>query len=138
MQTCGPLYLDGLLKYAGDDPEKVRLFAAGFITGQAEKAALGASMAAMFRPSEIYRGMVQEVASDVACRYGLQYQMLGDEIWLYASGARMLMWTLKQVQSNSPEWHTIRGFLCGVPSHEIDVAFHRRKGYGEPYDRKEG
>ena len=136
-QTCGPLYLEGVLKYAGDDPEKVQLFAAGFISGQAEKVYLGACMAAMSRPSERYRAMVQELVLDIAGRYGLQWQMLGEEeIWLSVWSACPLLQTLQEMEPDSPQWHILRGMLCDVPMAEIDPAFHLRKGYGVPCDRE--
>ena len=40
--TCGTIYRDALFQYTHGDPEKVRIFAAGFVHGQGEKIYLGA------------------------------------------------------------------------------------------------
>ena len=136
-QACGSLFLDGLLKYAGDNPEKVRLLAAGFVTGQAEKVYLGACMAAMFRPSEAYRDMVWHLVVDIARRYELCFDAIGDETWIWHPKAHGLISAMVHACELSEEWHSIRGLLCGVPAREIDPTFHLRKGYGESCDRKE-
>lgn len=134
--TCGPLYADGLRHYAGDNQESIRLFAAGFVSGEAEKVYLGAAQGAMFRPSAEYRDMVMSVVRDVVARYDLQMAMLGqDEIWLLRDdNAYQLFRQLLVIDPNTPAWHIIRGQLCGVPISEIDVKFHERKGYGERAD----
>ncbi len=55
---------EAINKYAGDDSEKIRIFAAGFVSGQAEKVYLGACRAAMFRPSQDRYGMLNVVTED--------------------------------------------------------------------------
>ncbi len=137
--TCGPLYLDALQSYTEGDPEKVRLFAAGFINGQAEKVYLGACLAAMFRPSPERLEMVWEMAEDAILRYDLcGPRLLGDEVWIYRSAAGGCMSVLDELlrigEAQSPQWHTIRGVLTGVPILEIDTQFHCRKGAGEQCD----
>jgi|SRR3989304_4911931 len=137
-RTCGPMYLEALLKYAGDDPVNVKLFAAGFISGQAEKVYLGACKAAMFRPSDINAPMVREICKDVAQRYGLMLLTYEDEFWLVRNiGARSVLWTAIECETNSADWHVLRGMLCGVPKDEIDPTFHEREGYGQPCDQLE-
>lgn len=138
-KTCGPMYLDALEKYTGGDPAKVRLFAAGFISGQAEKVFLGACGAAMFRPSEAYAPMVRAIVIDCATRYDLLWTQEGAEIWIVRNAAllRTLVCCLERYPENSTEWHMVRGQLCGVPDSELDYEFHLREGYGKPCDRKE-
>ena len=133
--TCGPLYRAGLDHYAGDDPEKIRLFAAGFVTGQAEKVHLGAASGAMFRPSAERHAMLIAVVRDVAKRYDLHVTFWEDEIWI-ARDHRVLaqMELLTSRARNSPGWHWARARWCGVPYDEIDEHFHERRGAGERCD----
>lgn len=138
--TCGPLYQDGLLAFTGMDPAKIPIFAAGFVSGEAEKIFLGACSAAMFRPSEEWHDTVMGIVDDVSSRYGLFVEELptsrGVEIWLCLSPAVQLsIRMLPTLGENSPEWHQRRGLLCGIPSHQIDYQFHKRSGFGEPCDR---
>src|SRR3990167_3489879 len=83
-KTCGPMYLDALHQYCGDpiDEEKANLFAAGFISGQAEKVYLGACTAAMFRPSADRRSVVESMLDEICGRYGLEWVPMDDEIWI--------------------------------------------------------
>lgn len=130
--TCGPLYFDGLKNYAGNDPVAIRLFAAGFISGEAEKVYLGASPAAMFRPSPDFRDMVLALAEDIAIRYELVVKARKDEIWLCRdSTVYELVAGLDWIGKDTPIYHAQRAWLCGVPTSEIDLSFHERKGYGE-------
>lgn len=133
--TCGPLYKAGLESFTGMDPDKIPIFAAGFISGQAEKIYLGACQAAMFRPPKEWVGVVSEIAHEVADRYGLEGVCLptsrGEELWMVRSPAvRTSILGLLDMPENSPEWHERRGLLCGVPPYHIDVNFHERSGYG--------
>lgn len=142
-QTCGPLYFEALKHFTGLDPEKIPLFAAGFICGQAEKVCLGACAAAMFRPSEEWQDMVYENVCNAAHIYGLYVTTLdtsrGREIWMYKSlVAQTAIESLSGLTENSPRWHQRRGLLCGVPLRQIDHAFHERHGYGEKCDGEAG
>lgn len=138
--TCGPLYKEGLEAFTGMDPEKIRIFAAGFVSGQAEKLYLGACQCAMFRPSAEHHAMVLRIAMDVSDRYGLRVEQLqtsrGVEIWLCGSPAAAL--AIRKLGSyereNTPRWHEIRGLMCGISPHQIDREFHKRTGYGERCD----
>lgn len=132
--TCGVMYLDALTRYTGGDPKLVRVFAAGFVNGQAEKVYLGACRAAMFRPSDDFRGMVGEIARDAANRYGLELAWIGGEGWIFRPDNRGAIMRMPSMTVNSPPWHNLRGWLCGVPANEIDLKFHTRQGYGEPCD----
>jgi hypothetical protein len=136
--TCGPLYLEALTQYTDGDPEKVRLFAAGFIHGQAEKVYLGACQAAMFRPSPERLEMVDTLAMDAANRYGLLMTYLPSvgEFWLCRDEAAFISVSehMLRMKPNSPGWHHWRAWLCGIPNGEIDPRFHERKGYGESCD----
>jgi hypothetical protein len=140
-RTCGPLYNEGMLAYC-KNVEEERLFAAGFVSGQAEKVYLGACRAAMFRPSPEKRDMLIEVVVEVAKRYDLAVDYLLDEIWILRR-TREDQWALfsrlQDEEVNSPIWHTWRAYLCGVPAEEVDLDFHKRKGFGEKCDvREEG
>lgn len=138
--TCGPLYKMGLERFTGLDPDKIPIFAAGFVSGEAEKVYLGACRAAMFRPSSEWKETLLAIVEDVAERYGLVIEMLktsrGPEIWLCkdqdAVGTVRL---ISGLEENSPEWHIMRGHMCGVPHYHLDIEFHKRSGYGENCDR---
>lgn len=133
-QTCCVAYGEALAQYTGGYPEKVKLFAAGFVHGQAEKVYLGACRACMFRPSAVHIDMMDAVCADAAERYGLafRYYAKPGEIWLTKS-PDYLDEVMKLVP-NSPTWHFGRAMLCGVPHEEIDFEFHKRQGYGQSCD----
>jgi hypothetical protein len=138
-QTCGPLYKAGLESFTGMDPKLVPIFAAGFVTGQAEKIFLGACRAAMFRPSEEWQHMLIGTVLQIATRYGLHVATIstsiGDEIWIAADIGTMLeIQRLPKLPENSPEWHFKRGCLCGISERKLDLQFHKRDGYGERCD----
>lgn len=137
-KTCGPFYLDALQSHAGGDESFTEAFAAGFVNGQAEKVYIGACRAAMFRPSEGNWSMVARLATEAAERYGLRFSTMCDvgEIWILQEhpGVLACFAGLAETEVNSPEWHEIRGWLCGVPTGEIDFEFHKRKGFGESCD----
>lgn len=134
-KTCGPLYLEALEKYTGGDEKLVRCFAAGFVSGEGEKVYLGASPAAMFRPSERqYGSMIREVLNDVAARYELTWTRILGEYWIYRGQYAQQIDELRFLEIDSPEWHRLRAKLCGVPEVEVDEHFHMRKGYGESCD----
>lgn len=138
-QTCGPLYKAGLESFTGMDPELIPIFAAGFVSGQAEKVKLGACQAAMFRPSEDWVETVRSIVREVAERYGLAWATIGTsrglEIWLCKSFEIYdAITSLESLGENSPRWHERRGLLCGVRAHDIDYLFHERAGFGQPCD----
>lgn len=135
-KTCGPMYKEGLEKY-GDSPEKMRAFAAGFVSGQAEKVYLGACRAAMFRPSQDRSGMIEEIIKDVCSRYGLgTIYPVGteNEFWICRLEWADDVELLRVITENSPQWHAHRAYLCGVPESEIDYEFHLRAGHGKRCD----
>lgn len=139
--TCGPLYKSGLERFTGMDPALMPIFAAGFVSGEAEKVYLGACRAAMFRPSDQeWAEKLLVIIEDVAARYGLLIEMLqtsrGSEIWLCRDEiTATIVRTLPDMKENSGQWHEHRGYLCGVPIPELDFRFHERSGYGECCDR---
>ena len=137
--TCGPMYLDALMRYAGKDEERLRIFAAGFIHGQAEKVYLGACSAAMFRVSPEFLVMVATLAWEAVDRYGLHaVRQLGDEIWILRDGHALDQFNfMAKMPVNSSDSHIQRGALCGVPFNEIDETFHERDGFGKPCDHVE-
>lgn len=135
--TCGPMYKETLEKYAGNDPALIRVFASGWIGGQAEKVYLGACRAAMFRPSQDRRGMILEIVSDVCQRYGLFHvSPIGEkqEIWICREVNIVQVETLKFMSEDSEQWHWHRAWLCGIPTDEVDVKFHLRAGHGARCD----
>jgi hypothetical protein len=134
--TCGPFYKAALEKYA-KTPEEMHIFAAGFVSGQAEKVYLGACRAAMFRPSQDRHAMLLEIVKDVTERYGLLFvDDVGEkkEIWICRSEWANYVLGLINTPENSELWHQRRAFLCGIPHKEIDPEFHLREGHGERCD----
>lgn len=88
-----------------------------------------------FRPNKEHYSLQMEIVLDMARRFNLAVYIIhtavGDEIWMsrhenIGEIAEMIRWN-----ENSPEWHTIRGSLCGVPPDELDCEFHTKKGWGE-------
>lgn len=132
--TCGVLYKDGLEQYCRTRAEE-DLFAAGFVSGQAEKVYLGACLAAMFRPSPERREAVQRIVADVCMRYGLTFQFLGDEVWIGRPGRLgNAIADIQRHPKDTPMHHRVRGIYCGVPPRELDDFFHERRGYLEQCD----
>ena len=90
-QTCGPLYQKQLDYYAKGDPFLMRAFAAGFVTGEAEKIYLGACAAAMFRPSKQHLDTLFRIALKASETYELSIRVLNcpdeTEIWLFTTRA---------------------------------------------------
>lgn len=134
-ETCGPLYQKQLDCYVNGDPKKVEPFAAGFVSGQAEKVYLGACRAAMFRPSKDWFVLVERIARQVGQTYRLSTHVLNDEIWLvHPDRGLSLFKKLTATPVNSELWHVLRGILTGVSVGEIDYSFHERRGYAEQCD----
>lgn len=133
--TCGVLYEQSANEFR-DHP---LAFAAGHVSGQAEKVYLGACRAAMFRPQpDVYQAILGIVRS-IAGRYGLtvsEFPYEGSdsrrrEIWISRDN-QIGEWLCHK--PDSPMWHVRRGQACGVPDREIDEQFHERRGYNEPCD----
>lgn len=142
-QTCGPLFLRCLEIFTKRTSNPVCLFSAGHLTGQAEKIYLGACSAAMARPSAEYRPWVLFVATTLSAVYGLEVSVfqrpeIEDEIWIHSKESVGSISNLNLLLVNSPEWHTLRGLLCGIPEASIDFSFHERGGYKEICDKAEG
>ena len=130
------MYKEALEKYAATSTE-FRAFAAGFVSGQAEKIYLGACRAAMFRPSQDRTATIIEIANDVAARYGL--------VVVHPIGAKQEVWICRPANEedvrrmtvfieDSPAWHERRAWLCGIPEKDVDLEFHKRAGHGERCD----
>lgn len=139
--TCGVLYKEMFDLYSQGKFELQRAFAAGFVTGQAEKVYLGVCPAAMFRPSEEHHPWFRPMIEDVANRYGLSiFELIIEEynrheFWIYKrEELRGLLELVKSCEFNGPLYHRRRGILCGVPDREIDMNFHEREGYNERCD----
>lgn len=142
-QTCGPLFQKCLEQAVQFETDPTCLFACGHVTGQAEKIYLGACSAAMFRPSLEFRDSVLKACILCSSVYSLEVSVfereeITDEIWLHTANVRdFLGWSMQNVEYNSPNWHWIRGTLCGIPETVIDTEFHLRKGFKETCDKVE-
>lgn len=132
--TCGVMYLEAIQKYGNGDPALERAFAAGFVSGQAEKVYLGACKAAMFRPSEERRPLIVEILADVLPRYDLIVNWIESEAWISKPKHGPDVLKMTKFEVNSAYWHVTRGQLCGVPTKALDTRFHQRRGYGERCD----
>ena len=133
--SCGPFYRAAKDYYTGGDLEKERLFAAGFVHGQAEKVYIGACRAAMFRPSTPEKqAMVHGIAHVAAVMYGLVVLTIQKEIWICKPEDEGNVEELQEMTVDSIYWHRYRGHLCGVPLEEIDEHFHLRRGAREAAD----
>lgn len=136
-RTCGPLHFESRAANIDETSRtEIRAFAAGFATGLAEKVHLGACRAAMMRPDEEDFNWLWERVERVARIYGLLLRIntypdpgRSREIWLLRSHADLDDFrAMRAAVPNSPEWHALRGRLCGIPENEIDVRFHERRG----------
>lgn len=134
-QTCGPLYKKQFDHFTGGNPDLVRVFAAGFVSGQAEKIYLGACAAAMFRPAKENLDLVLEIVEQVKGTYGLYSHQIDEEIWLFGVETIPAIAVLANTVRETRAWHLIRGMLTGVPLRAIDYEFHKRHGFGEACDR---
>jgi hypothetical protein len=131
------MYKEALDLYAGNAPTLLRAFAAGFVSGQAEKVYLGACRAAMFRPSQDRAGLIADLLADVCRRYGLWFILdVGSkkEAWICRPSTMNDVLELKDIEEDTVEWHLARAWLCGVPVNEVDIEFHKRVGAGERCD----
>ncbi len=136
-KTCGDFYLEGLQSFTAMESESVRLFAAGFVSGQAEKVHLGACKAAMFRPSEDRWRMIMAIVEEVCRRYELVVFEAGiGEIWICRDMDvwKELLDLHAHVGRNSATWHRRRAEMCGINPAMIDENFHERKNYGKRCD----
>lgn len=129
MKALGTYYLEAANLY-GKTPELLEAFAAGFISGQAEKVFSGVCGAACFRPSEEHSQMVFEIVNDVSSRYGLHWFKTSDgEFWIFKD--HLLEATIRNVsgifESQPVLYHSIRASLCGIK--EVDTAYHMREGF---------
>ena len=130
-KTCGVYYKEAISHFTGGDPEKMFIFDAGNCRGQAEKIFLGACKAMIARPPMDWRSRYLEIAEYFAHMYGLVLTHIGDEVWMSCPENKGEVEKIMMMEENSPEWHALRGALCGVPSEGIDLVFHLREGYGE-------
>ena len=132
--TCGELYRQALDKWTGMDPECVRLFAVGFVMGQAEKVFLGAAPGAMFRPSEQYREHIERCASYAMLHYDLNISLVGEEVWILRPAFLPDLKQVRRTPKDTPAYHALRAYLCGIPVDHVDPEYHLRPGHGQPCD----
>ena len=136
-KTCGPLYFASRT-LTGHDAD-IKPFAAGFATGLCEKVYLGACFGAMLRPAREDFDWLLATVKVVVRVYDLtvneyRYPENGPragsrEIWILNDNP-VAGYTYRQMIKmtvNTPGWHTARGQLCGIPSDQIDYAFHERQ-----------
>ena len=124
------LFAELLERFTDDEPLAVTVFAAGFMTGQAEKVWCGACKAAMFRPeTPAHDNLLGEIIPDVAGHYGLFYERYlfeGEvEYWIASSTWWFLVDRLTDMECNTPAWHLQRAALCGVDPQQIDLEYHK-------------
>ena len=135
-KTCGEFYKEAIQKY-GMTESTYWAFAAGFVSGQAEKVFIGACRAAMFRPSVYKMEQLIEIVCEIANRYSLTARRLADEIWIWRTGDGAVEIDLERMigmPSNNWLWHAIRADLCGISLRQFDPKFHERDGYGQDCD----
>lgn len=141
-KTCGEFYKAALAEFR-EFTSYEDIFAIGFVCGQAEKSMLHACEAAMFRPSEDRAEFLLGIVERVSALHGLCWRFLAyshgaetiRELWLCRgeSAARQVQ-SMETMEVNSPAWHATRGQLVGIPSSEIDFAYHQRPCFGERCD----
>lgn len=130
------LFAELMERFTDDEPLAQTVFAAGFVTGQAEKVCCGACKAAMFRPeTPAHDEMLGEIIKDIADKYGLfwdRYLFQGEvEYWIATTTWWFLvdrMTDLGETGCNTPAWHMHRALLCGVDPQQIDLEYHKGKG----------
>lgn len=136
-KTCGDLYLEGLTEFT-NDLKSYWAFAAGFVSGQAEKVYNGACLAAMFRPSAETYPALRDVLKKVCPRYQLFYTGSGQELWIFRSDREPefgeLFVRMLNTEENTATWHLLRAQLCGIPSQKIDYQYHARKNFNVKCD----
>ena len=128
--TCGPLFRKAFDTLQEIDDSPLHMFSGGHLVGQAEKVWLGACSAFMCRPTEDEFAAFIIRVKIVSGIYGLIWSILdttkGREIWVYKENTTPLINILRLHNGDNPTGHFIRGILCGVPTCDIDVAFHTR------------
>lgn len=139
-ETCGPLYYrNRRMMVPDEDPEKIRVFALGMASGEAEKVHLRACPAAMFRPAAEDFDWLLEGVVLIGANYGLDvwpflYEVADGvvvrEVWMVSNDPwpQLLFQSMKAVKVNTPEWHRLRAVLCGIPEDRVDPEFHKRRG----------
>ncbi len=126
------LFAELLERFTDHEPTAVAAFAAGFMTGQAEKVWCGACKAAMFRPdTSQHDELLGEIIQDVAGQYGLFYEryvFAGEvEYWIASSGWWFLVDRLTEMKYDTPKWHLHRAALCGVSPWNVELDYHKQK-----------
>lgn len=102
------------------------IYAAGFYSGQMEKVLVGACRYCMFRPDPSEYKDVLDVVQKLVSIYGLIINHLNDEIWI-SHGDDKEFNELKSLKKNTPEYHKLRGRMCGIK--DIDPNYHLREGH---------
>ena len=144
-ETCGMLYRRfeeqcshrEFLHPAAIPHGDVRLAdrALGHMRGQAEKVYLGACQAFMVRPAPDWWDWALPAMGFVCTHYRLCLYIADNvgELWGCASETILMRVHRVLVGENkdTPGWHQLRGWLCGIPSERLDGNYHDRDGYGE-------
>lgn len=136
--VLGKLYQKLLYEQTDGDPDKIQLFATGFMAGQAETVFNGIRRAMMVRPSEKNYELVLAACQKLAEHYKLQISIFvvdnerSPEIWIHRKNDRIGDW--REYDINSPTWHRLRAYACGIPESEVDEEYHLRDGFDEPCD----
>lgn len=136
-KSCGFYYRQAFLQFGSDEAGQ-KAFAAGFVHGQAEKVFSGVCRGAMFRPSIKYRDWFGPVVQGAARLYGLDWDTLGNEFWIFPHSERWRFEVIEQTAKtgvvNDPHWHIVRATFCGIPNYLIDNEYHLREGATTPAD----
>lgn len=113
--------------------EQVRDFYAGFYAGQATKISIGACYGFQGRAEPYYFYEAYSLLKEIAGPFRFWTGLIESEgeIWMLNSHGMGLFQYMLQQPVNSPKWHLMRGLICGVPAHKIDLEFHIRRGYGK-------
>lgn len=110
----------------------------GCVIGYCEKLILQACDACMLRPDKKFRPCAEQAIHKAVDIYPIEYTEIASEYWITRTGeCRSLMRRWRKHPTFSPEWHTERARIVGIPEHLIDTTYHlRRKGDYEEIAKK--
>lgn len=131
--SCGVLFRQALQhahRTLDSNTDTDLWFTVGFCVGQIEKVYLGACPMAMFPCTMSETPPVLATAIHISAKvYGLAvHEILYDtpegvpqtELWVYNPTSRLLPDILHPVKPDSPDFHILRGLLCGIPSNRLN------------------
>lgn len=130
--TCRVRFEELLQRFTDGTSGQILQAGIFFMAGQAEKVFNRVCPAAMSRPFEGYYDAMAVSIEKIAAHYGLVMVTLPyiNEIWICGSDYQEAIYAMSELEMNSSAWHFARARLCGIPSEDVDIEFHLRKGYG--------